>query len=874
MNSKKVFAGMLSAVLALSGSGITAFAEGDPDATFHNYSIQGVEADLDGSITLDGDAYTGNDFGFHFITDAENPQPSIKEQNLSTDGQFAFGEYTYDRTGTFTYTVEQTQMTDPNIDYDEREYVVTDTAALVENAETGLKELKVTRSITVDGQAVDEIAFENETIPPVPAEASIGISKTMDGLTFEGDAFTFQLRNADGELVSEVNEIVNGKATFAPIEYNQEGLYYYTISEVEGTFADVVYDHTTYGVTVTVSLEQDATGRNQYVARITGVAANEPDAAEFRYFGDEIPADGSIALFENRTIDPIRLVFEDEPEDPADRDPNAYYLGNIYKFLDGELYEGEAHTFLLKDTDSEYQQVITDVENGVVAFEPLEFGTIGEHDFTIEEIRGDDTSIIYDKDVYNLHVEVKREGDELYAEYGYTLDGDPAEGVVFVNMTVENAVIKLLANKNLDAKAYDEETSKEGFEFVLYDEDNNPVQTKKAVSGVISFDELQFNAVGTYTYYVRETKGTDPAINYDESEYKVTINVTRDMDEDEYRTAISYQKKEAGAKTYTDVEVIKFDNKFNPATVKIDGIKTFNALLYTGTEYSYVLAEVAVDEKGEPKKDANGNEITKIIQTATEAKNGVFSFANELSYTVPGIYRYKVYETIGTKTDVVYDTTVFDLTITVTRDAENGITAKKEIKAGSTVKESITFANEPRPIATSHQFTARKTLDGKAYTGTAFTYELYDNTGKRIQANNTAASGTVNFGAIRYDKVGRYTYTIKEQKGTDAAYKYDEREYKVEVEISLDRTTNKLSAKATITTGNTPAKVAEFANFSNKAAPTPSATPAATATPSSGTNSDKTGDVNNTPWIILLGIALAAGIGLVVVYKKKPEDNE
>ena len=858
MNSKKVFAGMLSVILALTGSGITAFAEGDPDATFHNYSIQGVDSELGGTITLDGENYSGTAFTFHSDMDQTLPCPPIAEQNLSTDGKFTFGEYTYDQTGTFTFTVSQTEMNDPNIIYDETVYTVTDVAALVVNEQTGLKELNVTRSIKNNsGETVDGIAFANTTNPPIPASISIQISKDFDGLKFEGDAYTFQLKDGNGDLVSETSNVVDGKATFDEIVYEQEGIYYYTISEVEGTDVDTVYDHTVYGVTVTVSLEQDDTGRNQYVARITGIAANEPDAAEFRYFGDEVPADGSIALFENKTIEPVFIAFEEDPEDPTD---DTYYLGNIYKYMDGELYSGNEYTFMLEDNNSAYQQVVTEIEDGIVAFEPLRFDSVGEYSFTIHESRGDDTSIIYDGDEYTLDVEVKREGDKLYAEYDLRLDNEPVEGVVFVNMTVEDAVIKLVANKTLDNTVYDEETSKEGFEFVLYDENMEKLQSKTAVAGIVSFDKLNFESIGTYTYFVKETKGTDPAITYDESEYKVTIEVTRDWEKTEYDTKTTIQKKASGEKEYTTVDVIKFENKYNPATVKVEGIKTFNALLYTGSEYSFVLA------------DENG----KVLQTATEAKNGVFSFAKELSYTEAGVYKYKVYETAGTKTDVLYDSTVYDLTITVKRDQTDGITATKEIKVGSATKDSITFANEPRPIATSYQFTARKTLDGKAYTGTAFTYELYDNTGKRIQANNTAASGTVNFGAIRYDKVGRYTYTIKEQKGTDATYKYDEREYKVEVEISLDRTTNKLSAKATITTGNTPAKVAEFANFSNKPAPTPSASPAATATPTSGsgTNSDKTGDTSNALWIVLLGIAIAGGAGLVYLYRKKPEDKE
>ena len=241
---------------------------------------------------------------------------------------------------------------------------------------------------------------------------------------------------------------------------------------------------------------------------------------------------------------------------------------------------------------------------------------------------------------------------------------------------------------------------------------------------------------------------------------------------------------------------------------------------------------------------------------------------------MPGTYKYKVYESAGKDVGIDYDSTVYDLTITVTRDPEKGFVATKELKVGDKVKEAINFANEPKPIATSYQFTARKTLDGKAYNGTAFTYELYDSDGKRIQANNQAVQGTINFGSIRYDKVGRYTYRIKELKGSDGTYKYDEREYIVEVEISLDRTNHKLSAKGIIKTGSTPVKIAEFNNFTNKPAPTPAPTPTPVPTPKpSGTPSDKTGDTSNVGWYGLLGAALI-GLGAVYVFSKKKKDKQ
>ena len=59
-------------------------------------------------------------------------------------------------------------------------------------------------------------------------------------------------------------------------------------------------------------------------------------------------------------------------------------------------------------------------------------------------------------------------------------------------------------------------------------ENGNVIQTKKnAADGSITFDAIEYNAVGEHTYTVREKAGTDTNIDYDSMNAVVTVNVTK-----------------------------------------------------------------------------------------------------------------------------------------------------------------------------------------------------------------------------------------------------------------------------------------------------------------------------------------------------------
>jgi pilin isopeptide linkage protein len=84
--------------------------------------------------------------------------------------------------------------------------------------------------------------------------------------------------------------------------------------------------------------------------------------------------------------------------------------------------------------------------------------------------------------------------------------------------------------------------------------------------------------------------------------------------------------------------------------------------------------------------DADGN----VIREALSAKDGSFTF-DALEFTAKGVYKFTVVEAVGDDENIIYDETVYEITVTVTGDDE-ALVAEVE---GA---EGIEFSNETKPV--------------------------------------------------------------------------------------------------------------------------------------------------------------------------------
>ena len=90
---------------------------------------------------------------------------------------------------------------------------------------------------------------------PKETKATIELDKTLTGRDLTDGEFSFELYEGANKLQTVTNK--NGKVTFAPIEYTEEGEHTYTVKEVAGNTPGITYDKTDKQVTVKVKKDGD-----------------------------------------------------------------------------------------------------------------------------------------------------------------------------------------------------------------------------------------------------------------------------------------------------------------------------------------------------------------------------------------------------------------------------------------------------------------------------------------------------------------------------------------------------------------------------------------------------------------------------------------
>ena len=174
---------------------------------------------------------------------------------------------TYDKLGVYSYTVKQLDIGNGDCYQDTHTYQVT---AYVTNNEdyTGF-DLAVIVVRDDSTEKRDDIIFENRYANPDYAQ--IVATKTMDKKTPKDGAFTFELLDAEGNVLQTVANDADGNVTFEPIYCYEIGTTTYTLREVAGTNKKIIYDKTEY--TVVVDVTKDDNG--DYVATVTYLKGEE-----------------------------------------------------------------------------------------------------------------------------------------------------------------------------------------------------------------------------------------------------------------------------------------------------------------------------------------------------------------------------------------------------------------------------------------------------------------------------------------------------------------------------------------------------------------------------------------------------------------------
>ena len=302
------------------------------------------------------------------------------DRTTNVGNAFAFKAVPYTATGSHAYQVKEVAGQDGTITYSDAVLDVT-----VNVTDDGNGQLTATANKT-DA----DLTFTN-TYTPTATTATIAGTKALTGRDLADGEFSFDLKDADGNVVQTVQNGADGTFGFAPLQLDKVGTYVYTVSERAGATANgVTYDTKVFTATVTVTENAETHALEAQVAYSTGGKAADAVAFSNSY----APAATEVKL-------------------------------GASKVLSGEdLKEGQ-FSFQLKDADGKVLQTAKNAADGTVGFEAISYDRPGTYTYSISEVDDGQKNVTYDAVEHQITVTVTDDGaGHLVATVTY--DGDVA----------------------------------------------------------------------------------------------------------------------------------------------------------------------------------------------------------------------------------------------------------------------------------------------------------------------------------------------------------------------------------------------------------------------------------------------------------------
>ncbi len=200
---------------------------------------------------------TGGAGGKTFTFELLDASGKVVATATRTDGgPVEFEELTFDKIGTYNYTIREVAGNDKGYTYDTNEYPVT---VEVTDPGDGRLEAKVTSE--------EEVIITN-TYEAEPVKLPLKATKVLTGRDLKAGEFTFRLLE-DGEVVAEATNSADGTISFGSITFNKPGTYKYTMVEVAGNEEGMTYDTKEYPVTFTVTDDGEGTLKAEVSGDVT-----------------------------------------------------------------------------------------------------------------------------------------------------------------------------------------------------------------------------------------------------------------------------------------------------------------------------------------------------------------------------------------------------------------------------------------------------------------------------------------------------------------------------------------------------------------------------------------------------------------------------
>lgn len=803
--------------------------------------VTGNELPADQTFTFDLAAGTFDPTDGAVIPTDTQAQIKVKEKETTGTVTDNFGEITFKKAGTYTFTITEEKPTQAGFE----EYDISEWTLTVEVSDDGNG--KLTRKSTVyTKEGVNngtEAAFTNE-YDPTDATVQLQAAKIMtsdlaeelpDEMTFTFEQSYFGTKPAsvimpeENQVQVTMKQLDQEEATpeFGAITFTAAGEYTFAIEEVipaeAGRESGVNYDNKIWNAKVKVT---DKGG---------SLEASEP----VYYLSTATPDDSSKPVFTN-----------------AYKTENVNFTPGISKTLTGDpIPEKKTFTFELTanaGNDEDGFQILDQnekpVEKGTATvtysagesgtrsttFNDIRFSKAGTYSFTINELTDGAAGYQYDTEgqgPWTLTVEIEdtggalgiksvsyvdKEGNKVTtpnpkAEFtnSYTvtdttyipavtkkMTGDPRPGDAEFAFTIEQGTSNPEGGAALDR---DREAS------VTIEKDVNEATVPAAdtlTAEENAFGPITFSHAGTYTFIIRETDGGKDGYTYDEASWTLTVKVE---DKNSQLTVTETTYTRAGetnenAAVFTNSYETKDSTPFTPEVKKtVTGEKR-----PMGTQtFDFTLTPPA----GDGFTIANDDKAAKVTVTNNDPTGTTTDPFGKITFTRAGTYKFQIAEEEGSANGYTYDTDPWTLTVVVDdRNSQLVVTSYTYTRDGDTTStEYATVVNTYEVEPTEFTPVVEKTITGDDRPGdVTFDFELtpksngFDPEDGAVMPEDTkaaitltpdeseetsSAAGQDGFGAIRFIHAGTYEFEITETDAGKNGYGYDGSTWNLKVTV-------------------------------------------------------------------------------------------
>lgn len=592
-----------------------------------------------------------------------------------------------------------------------------------------------------------KISYKYDMTPAkVDTKASFGLTKVLEGREWtKEDKFEFGLTSENGAPMPKSTTAVatqgNKAIDFGEITYTEPGTYVYKVSEKNAgqTIDGITYSGNVAEITVTVTPNK----KGELSADVQ-VTSGE---TEFKNIYAASPVDSSVT-------DEIEVV----------------------KSLTGRGLKADEFSFELREAkgeDSELIETVKNDANGNVTFKAIKYTEIGQHIYTLHEVKGNAGGITYDGTTYTIETTITDKGDGTLKAEHVLKDATAATFKNTYSVTPLDAELDFDLSKAIDGRDW---TDSDEFSFTITAAEGTPLPDPATVTvnkhdakdgiAAVKFGKIRYTAAGTYTYEIRENAGNAAGMAYDGHVATAEVTVTEDG---EGKLTANVTKKENGRFTNTYRTELNYT-----AAGGLKLSKSLSGRPMTEGQFTFTVT---------PADEASANALGLLpgannfkSPATAEATVGLIDIlaGHEVKFTQADAgktFTYTVAEKNDGKPGYTYDDAVRTVTIAVADDGAGTLTATTTVSGGpegthTTVHKSgenkvesalVPFHNSysattNTPGGTAAQVVATKTLtgrpmaDGEFWFGIAYQGELvgYENLKPNI-------GGHVSFDALHYD---------------------------------------------------------------------------------------------------------------------------